>query len=235
MLTRRVNSSARSGPSPMRRIVREDECSGIQARPTPRPAKLGPPKRPPRPEEIDRRTLEGCIHGDGRCFSAFVSFYRPRLYRYLGGCADLGEVEDVAMMSLMKAYQAFHTYVPSPGATPFTWLAAIAHNTLVDQKRIQARQAERAQASAQIAYGNGFHDPEPELRHRESLRTLQAALRRLPQLQREVFVLKELERRTFKQIATIVGVPEGTAKSRYKAALKALARWLRDQEDSHGK
>ena len=53
----------------------------------------------------------------------------------------------------------------------------------------------------------------------------------LPDDQREVFLLRELENLPFKEIADIVGVPENTVKSRMRYALERLQRALAEYAD----
>ena len=63
----------------------------------------------------------------------------------------------------------------------------------------------------------------------ESLRLrglLAAAIARLPEEQREVFVMREYAGMPFKEIADVVGVPENTVKSRMRYALEHLRAHL---------
>jgi RNA polymerase sigma-70 factor (ECF subfamily) len=54
---------------------------------------------------------------------------------------------------------------------------------------------------------------------------------RLPQEQREVFLLREVANLPFKDIAGITGVPENTVKSRMRYALERLQEDLAEYED----
>jgi RNA polymerase sigma-70 factor (ECF subfamily) len=57
------------------------------------------------------------------------------------------------------------------------------------------------------------------------------ALERLPEEQREAVVLKVYAGMTFEEIAEVVGVPQGTAISRYRYAIGKLGELLADQEE----
>ena len=57
---------------------------------------------------------------------------------------------------------------------------------------------------------------------------VEAAIGELSDEQREVFVMREFQRMPFKEIADIVGVPEGTIKSRMRYALENLRLALAD-------
>jgi RNA polymerase sigma-70 factor (ECF subfamily) len=58
-----------------------------------------------------------------------------------------------------------------------------------------------------------------------------AAVEALPEEQREVFLMRELQNLPFKDIADVVGVPENTVKSRMRYALERLQRALSEYED----
>ena len=58
------------------------------------------------------------------------------------------------------------------------------------------------------------------------------AVRQLPEEQREVFLLRQLQGMAFAEIAEVVGIPANTVKSRMRYALERLQRALRDWERS---
>jgi RNA polymerase sigma-70 factor (ECF subfamily) len=57
---------------------------------------------------------------------------------------------------------------------------------------------------------------------------IELALRKLPEEQREVFLLREYSGVPFKEIAEVTGVPENTVKSRMRYALEGLRRALQE-------
>lgn len=58
----------------------------------------------------------------------------------------------------------------------------------------------------------------------ETCRQIDDVIRRVPQRQREVLVLCDLEERTAKDVATLLGVPVGTIKSRLRLARASFLR-----------
>jgi RNA polymerase sigma-70 factor (ECF subfamily) len=60
---------------------------------------------------------------------------------------------------------------------------------------------------------------------------LMDAIEALPSDQKEVFLMREYSDLPFKEIATIVGAPENTVKSRMRYALERLQEALSDYED----
>jgi RNA polymerase sigma-70 factor (ECF subfamily) len=62
-------------------------------------------------------------------------------------------------------------------------------------------------------------------------REVAQAVEALPEEQREVFLMRQLQGMPFKDIADIVGVPENTVKSRMRYALERLQEALAEYED----
>jgi len=70
---------------------------------------------------------------------------------------------------------------------------------------------------------------EPSGQDGERREAVEAALRRLPDEQRDVVVLKIWGGLTFQQVAGILDIPSNTAASRYRYALEALRAWLPEE------
>jgi len=71
---------------------------------------------------------------------------------------------------------------------------------------------------------------EPDDRSHETAEVLQAALTRLPPLQREIVVLKTYQDKTFREIAEMLEVSLNTVASRYRYGLEKLRALLKDPE-----
>src|SRR6185503_10235513 len=68
--------------------------------------------------------------------------------------------------------------------------------------------------------------PDISLARHEAAERVRAALMRLPESYRSVLVLRHYEDLKFREIAEVLGVPEGTVKSRMAEGLAQLARLL---------
>lgn len=71
---------------------------------------------------------------------------------------------------------------------------------------------------------------EPADTSREEAEALQAALTRLPAVQREIVVLKTYKDKTFREIAAMLDLSLSTVASRYRYGLEKLRAWLKDPE-----
>ena len=130
------------------------------------------------------------------------------------------DAEDVVQESYLRAFKFFESF---RGTDSRPWLLAIVRNTCYTMMQ-QLRTTE-----VETPFDEELHSPEPEnddpeavLLQRISARELHAAIEELPLEYREVFVLRELEGLSYKEIATIAAVPLGTVMSRLARARKRL-------------
>ncbi|OJY25627.1 MAG: hypothetical protein BGO98_33935 [Myxococcales bacterium 68-20] len=73
-------------------------------------------------------------------------------------------------------------------------------------------------------------DPEARAEQREAVALLDAALQRMPDDLRDVFVLHVIEQLSKRELASHLGIPEGTAASRVRRAREEFARALAEIE-----
>lgn len=104
-----------------------------------------------------------------------------------------------------------------------TWLCGIALRVASDYRRSAPHR--REVLADQIPLDPSCDASQlAELEHRERLRELDAVLAALPEEQRAVFVLFELEEMSGEDIAQMLEIPEGTMRSRLRLARQAFSR-----------
>jgi RNA polymerase sigma-70 factor (ECF subfamily) len=91
------------------------------------------------------------------------------------------------------------------------------------------RDARRARREAEVARDAGQRD-DPQFEADDETRALAEAVDRLPREQREVVVMKIWNELTFHEIATVLGISQNTAASRYRYALTTLKKNLLPHE-----
>ncbi len=137
--------------------------------------------------------------------------------QWLPSAAD---AEDVVQTAFIRFWQK------QPGATPehYPLLFAAVRTAAIDCLRGNARRLKREHAFYDGGPGENRPWFEPSLEERERTDLLQAALRELPEEQRETLVLHIWGELTFAQIAEILSLSINTVSARYRYALQALRR-----------
>ena len=172
--------------------------------------------------------MRKCRGGDARFYEPLVRAYEPQGLRMaLGMMGNSDDARDALQEAFVKAFQALERFDASRPFGP--WFFQILRNQCRDLLR-------RRQARFRVeVVSDGLLDSAPDtgpssaIRQRqrvEARRLLWKALERLPEDQREVLVLKELQGLRYQEIASIVDIPEGTVASRLFSARQALKETL---------
>lgn len=104
-----------------------------------------------------------------------------------------------------------------------TWLFAICQRVASDYRRSAPLRREVSTDSAEIdLFGTGHAVDRSEAGHK--LRVAQSILHKLPEAQRVVFVLFELEELSGDEIAQLLGISVGTVRSRLRLARELFSR-----------
>ena len=196
--------------------------------------------------------IEALRKGDPEALYRLAATWAPQLYRHavrLG--VDPERAQDLTQETMVRALRSLRAgRVPQhPGA----WLYTILTNLIRDDARSAYRQRVELVAPATaasppwegravpVATGGGASvgaDPAALVSDRdERLQTahrMRAALMDLPLAWRQVVVLRVLEERPVAEVAALLGVAEGTVKSRLHRALKALRQALAADERGGG-
>ena len=138
------------------------------------------------------------------------------LYRLTGGDRPLAE--DLVQETFLRVLRGIHRYQP---ARPFKpWLYAIAINAARDHyKSADTRYTASLTADFDAA---GPDTPGETSLAADEWRQVEAAVRSLPLHQREVVVLRYADELSLQEIASVLGIPVGTVKSRLSLALGRL-------------
>jgi RNA polymerase sigma-70 factor (ECF subfamily) len=137
------------------------------------------------------------------------------------------EADDIVQEAFMRAFRAFDT-LRGPDAR--AWLLSIVRNCHLNalaERRRRAHEPLTEEHESQPASAAAAPPPDPESAsiERDERRTLARLMAALPEEQREVLLLRELEDMSYREIAEVAQVPIGTVMSRLaraRAALKAL-------------
>lgn len=169
----------------------------------------------------ERALVIAAQKGSSEAFAALVRLHQRRAYAIVRAIVLSHEdAEDAVQEGFLHAYRALDRFLPDQ---PFgAWLYRIMANAALDLvRRRKVRDADELPDSVPVP----FRDPgeADELRRR-----LEQALTKLTDRQRSVIVLHDVEGFTHGEIGTMLGIPEGTARSDLHHARAALRRILKD-------
>jgi len=178
-----------------------------------------------------------CISGDAVAWEEIVLRYNRRIYnicyRFAGSPDD---AQDLTQEVFIKMYRTLNSYDVERGAF-MTWVTSITRNLLVDHFRkskqdrmtdsLDSAPSEHEDAmplSEQIP--DKTAPPDSRVHSRETRETIHRALQKLSPDLREAVILRDLQDMDYREIATVLKVPEGTVKSRINRGRAELARLL---------
>jgi RNA polymerase sigma-70 factor (ECF subfamily) len=182
----------------------------------------------------DEELVAGYLIGSKPAFEEIVKRYEDRLYRLsfrmLGNHHDALDAVQEILLKLLAALPKFQ------GRSRFgTWLYRLAANTCLDIRRKRGRTAAESldntlehSPSASLSFLEEEPSENPdfyvEQQYREKL--VRAALDQLPESQRRLLELRDLEDLSNSQVASILGIEVGALKARLHRARQALKRVL---------
>jgi RNA polymerase sigma-70 factor, ECF subfamily len=162
--------------------------------------------------------------GDAVAFEALYRRHRAPLYRFLlRQLGDAAAAEEVFQDVWMRVIDSRGRY-ESRGRFG-SWLYAVAHNRLMDGYRTASRARLLGQDESEEILENLPADELPAhvwLDRKRAAERLFAALARLPEVQREAFLLQQEGELSVEEIAEATGVSRETAKSRLRYAVAKL-------------
>lgn len=196
---------------------------------------MNAPSPPPSPADADLQLVERTVAGDQRAFELLVLKYQRRIERLIARMVrDVDLVPDIAQETFIRAYRALHQFRGE--AQFYTWLYRIAVNTakkaLLEMKRnpVLTESALRgASEEDDETSGPGIElisdeTPETVLAAQEIAAAVNAAMEALPEELRMAVTLREIEGLSYDEIASTMGCPIGTVRSRIFRAREAISQ-----------
>jgi len=203
--------------------------------PTPRGDSSSPRKsRRGLADLTDSQVVQGFLDGNARAFSELVDRYDKRLlnfvYRTVG---DRERAQDLVQETFVRVYRHLHRFDQTKKFS--TWVYTIAGNLAKNELRNRSRnplvlfQTIRKNWEADhrpLEWEDTKLRPDDLYRKRHLKELVENTVAKLPEHHRLVFVLRELEGKTYEEIADITGCNLGTVKSRLNRARNNFARMI---------
>ena len=163
--------------------------------------------------------------------SRYLPMLHSRAYRYVG---DTQDAEDAVQDALLSAYKHLEQFKAAAKMT--TWLTTIVTNSALSQLRRRPGQPpisldEQLGGEESFSLSDRLTDvrpsPEGECIRSEMRGNLMQSIRELSPLLRETIQLFYLDELSTREVAHVLGVPQGTVKARMSRARSQLKRLMR--------
>jgi RNA polymerase sigma-70 factor, ECF subfamily len=175
----------------------------------------------------DEQLVNAARLGDRAAFSALFARYCSLVYAYAyARLLNREDAEDLVQDAFIRAYLSLDR-LRGPGAWP-SWLMQIVRNLCNDALR---RKRVRRIEPIDPEWLDGGPSPEMLVVTQERRRELNAAVAALPEQYRVPLLMRFGARRTRREIATALGVPESTIIGRIARAMRILRRELGEDWD----
>jgi RNA polymerase sigma-70 factor, ECF subfamily len=182
----------------------------------------------------DSGVVAAFLAGERRAFTELVERYQNRLlnfvYRTTG---DRERAEDLVQETFIRVYRHLHRFDQSKKFS--TWVYTIASNLAKNELRNRSRnplilfQMFRKSDDVDhrpLEWEDNTYRPDDLFRKRHLKSLVDGAVDQLPEHHRTVFMLREMEGKTYEEIADITGANLGTVKSRLNRARNSFAQLI---------
>jgi len=134
--------------------------------------------------------------------------------------ADKALAEEIVQEVFLRLWNDPDRYDPDRGSLR-SYLLAQCHGRSVDLIRAESSRRRREERELTLAAESGY-DLEHEVWDMAVADRVKATLQGLPEAEREAILLAYFGGHTYREVADLLGTPEGTVKSRIRAGLKKM-------------
>ncbi|MGQ9634535.1 MAG: sigma-70 family RNA polymerase sigma factor [Bryobacteraceae bacterium] len=181
----------------------------------------------------ETRLVARCLEGEEAAWEELARVYTRRVYsmcyRFTGSDA---QAQDLTQEVFLRVFRGLKSFRAGQGMFS-TWLARLTRNLLIDHYRRsrQERVMDSIEDQLPVLEGGDAAASRTDglLSEREASEIVQKGLQKLSPELREAVILRDLEGLEYREIAAVLGIPEGTVKSRLNRGRAELARVLRQQ------
>ena len=197
----------------------------------------------PPPDDQCIHLIDRAKNGDNDAFGQLMEIYEKFVYhtacRILSTSGfGISEAEDIAQAAFLKAWRFLSAF---RGDCSFsTWLYRITLNAAKDHIRAQIRHStvplyyeegdDGDECEIDVPVTEGMEIPEDALDKKEAILAVRQAIEALPEDQRKVIILRDINELPYHAIAEMLGVEIGTVKSRINRGRQALKQLLTDKK-----
>ncbi|MGD8780614.1 MAG: RNA polymerase sigma factor [Ignavibacteria bacterium] len=175
----------------------------------------------------DTILIERIKSGDSAAFNLLINNYKNKLFGYLLKlCKDVDAAEDLFQETVIKTWKGLKNY-NEKNRFP-SWLFSIAHNIAIDNIR-KNKTVIKNFDPAEIEKSEEKVDLQKEYEENEMKNIINSIVEKLPDKQKQVFLLRQHGGIKFSEIAEMLNEPINTVLSHMNYAVKRIKKDLRDK------
>jgi RNA polymerase sigma-70 factor, ECF subfamily len=158
----------------------------------------------------------------------------PRLWAFaLRISGDQHDAEDLVQRACVRALERAHQL--QPGTSPLSWMFSIVQSAWINEVR-----ARKVRSRSGTDWDDEFLEtiPDPNIRTPEQnamFGQIFSAVQRLPEAQRAVMLLVDVEGLSYSEAAEVLDVPIGSVMSRLSRARRAIGAQFSGQNEKYSK
>jgi RNA polymerase sigma-70 factor (ECF subfamily) len=175
-----------------------------------------------RAKPTDAELISAWRTGDESAAAELVRRHARAVARYLSAAGGGEDVDDLVQEAFYRAFRKLDGF---RGTASFrTWVMTIGSNALKDLRRREARRTVFALEEREVVDESANPHASAVVRDLES--RLQREVERLPEKQRQVFLMRAQQGIDYEEIADVLGTSVGAARVHYHQAVKRLKKAL---------
>lgn len=178
--------------------------------------------------------IRKCLEGDQGAWKMLVDTYSKKIfnlaYQFSGAYE---EAQDMTQEIFFKLYNMLPKYDFNKNFS--AWLLTLARNQLIDRyRKTKWEKKSRDEFNEHLLSSDPSSNPETEILRQENKNIVWKGFNRLSSDIRMAVILRDIQGKTYDEIAEILALPLGTVKSRVSRGRLQLARHLQaKKEQSH--
>jgi len=181
------------------------------------------------PEPSDKELMELIQAGDNKAFRELVIRFQDRLLNFVGRIVtDRETSEEIVQETFLRIFNQKMSYTPQYAVS--TWVYTIALN--LSRSELRKRKLRKFLSLDFLKEELDLELADTAVQRMSGLApVLQQAIEKLPQEYKTAFILCDIQRLPYQQIAEVMRVPVGTVKSRINRARSMLREKLKPYKE----
>jgi RNA polymerase sigma-70 factor (ECF subfamily) len=199
----------------------------VKARRSRPPLEAVPEPQEPRPGTgparggVESQLLQQVAQGDRQAFAQLYDLTSPKVFGLIRSVVrDRAMAEEVTQEVFLQVWKQAPRFRPDMGSAP-AWISTVAHRRAVDRVRSEEASRARLQRDQRMDMTSA-PGPESAILDQVDRQRVRAALAQLTERQRRAIELAYYGGHTYEEVAVLLDIPAGTAKTRIRDGLIRL-------------